>query len=297
MNRSRIAAAFIVLVLLGSYYFFFEYRVKKKEINEKEERETIFYGVEKNSIVKIVNRNSRGAVEAVKENGSWELKQPAEKPADKGFIEVFLDDIVNARASRVIETDNAGAYGIDPGKRSIALADASGKEYIALPGSLNPAGDSVYTGKAGRDGVFLLERKILDNNEKDFFDFRFKGILDAVEDEISAVKVRLNKKKYDLLKKDGYWSVSGGEYAAASGVKAIIDGMTKSNVRAFLKGGANSTYFPGASKEYIEFTINGKKRTVYFGTHKEEERIIFASEKGADETAKLAYHVYESIPG
>ena len=95
--KSTIVVA-ILLVLLGGYAYWFEYKGGQKREEEKEKEKTLFE-VKKEEVTQIqIDGIEAGPVVLVPENKeSWKLTKPLQTKADQGTV----DRIINSSLIRI----------------------------------------------------------------------------------------------------------------------------------------------------------------------------------------------------
>jgi hypothetical protein len=160
-------------------------------------------------------RLQRGLRKAVfaKVDGSWKLVEPLEADADQEELDDFINTLAKLRADELVAEKPAAAelkkYGLDRPEVTYRLQSGD-KDVLALQvGNRESKGPRRYARLAGRDLVFLLDRRLSD---KVMGEFRQRTVWASPPDaaQVDSLRYGFARKPFTLERgAGGDWQVAG----------------------------------------------------------------------------------------
>ena len=149
MTWRRIAVYYVLSLLLGGYYFAFEWR-PNPDMPVRGARPVVqnrFLPLAREDIHEVVLRRQEGAVHCVRNGDKWETLEPQNVEITSAIVESLLENLTQEKEIQVVEQNatDLKPYGLaDP----YSILELKGKENNLLAtvsvGDRNPTASAVY---------------------------------------------------------------------------------------------------------------------------------------------------------
>jgi hypothetical protein len=301
MKSKQILVSLIVLCLLGAYYFFFEVKKKQDDETAKKQKETLFYGMDRDKVVDAALFGKNGKVELKNEGGSWFVEKPFRAPADKNIVEELTRQFSGAVYTDKFDNGGFSQYGLVTPAAGVVLTDPAGKKYEMNFGLDTAAGGNVYCSMPGNTMTVYIVSGILKGEvDKKIFDWRDKRVAGNLDEAaITKISVDVKGKKYTLVKKDGSWEMAEPfrDKARTDRVNALIDNFRSSQARDI--GEATKANLSmrklSSPSEHADFSGVSGTSEVYFGAMDAKKNTIFCRGSYQDGIFEIPDYTYKNI--
>lgn len=161
MTWRRIAAYYVLAIILGGYFFLFEWPSSDQqtitETGPVEER--LFLPLKREDVHEVVLRRTNGTVTFRREGQGWKIIEPAGVQMSAALVTSFIENITPQKEVLVMDAapKDLAPYGLDRPHSTVILKGVGGTslETVFL-GSYNPPGSAVYARKESAPQVVLL---------------------------------------------------------------------------------------------------------------------------------------------
>ncbi len=216
-------ATVAILGGLAGYYFLVDVPQEEQKIQKTRESARVLpYLLDK--VHRLTYKNNDLTVEAVKENLTWKLKKPFETLGDHMLLNGMLQQLEEARHTRVVEEEpkDLAPFGLQEPAISITLEEQNfGKKTVHI-GAPSPIGHSAYF-KVDDNPRVILVPGFQKDWVKTLFDFRSKTLLDFPTEEINQVTLERPGGALVINKENEEWHFT--EPIKALGDKAAIENL------------------------------------------------------------------------
>ena len=200
---------FILLVILGGYVYFTEYRGKEERQKQEESKKKAF-PVEQKDISEITLTYPDHTLTAVRKGEKqWEITSPAGIQADSDELEQLASNIPQINRDDTVgqNAQDLTPFGLKepPVKLSAKLKD--GKQLEIVFGSDNPKKTFTYAKLGGSNDVFLTGSNWAKTFTKSVSDVRNKKILEFETDDIDGVKITEGARELEAQKSGDNWQL------------------------------------------------------------------------------------------
>ncbi|MFB3897152.1 MAG: DUF4340 domain-containing protein [bacterium] len=222
MKYRNTIVALIILVLLGSYIYFFETKpVKNTESGKPTEPFIAQSDSEHITRIEITKPLSDKPIvlERNKEK-VWELQSPIHAKTDKLAVDNLIKEFKDLVPTRIIDGQglDLASYGLDTPKITIILAFDTKKntgEKI-LVGTKTPNAEDYYVKKTNEPKLYLIPVNSIILWSKEASVFRDKTVFTFDSDKIVQLDLHYPKKKFGCNKEQGIWWVTKPEKLKAN---------------------------------------------------------------------------------
>jgi hypothetical protein len=248
--RSLIAAAVILLALLGTLYWSSHRKTSDENANKSADASPAILKLDQNSITRVEfkRRGAEPVVLAKSSVGSWEITEPRRLSADQTAASSVVSSLASLTSERLVE-DRAGdlkQYGLEHPSLEVNLTDKGNKFNKLLVGDETPTGSALYAMLAGDPHVYTLATYNKTSIDKDVNDLRDKRLLTVDGNKISRVDLIRNSQTIEFGRnKKEDWQIVKPEplradnFQVAELVRKLID--TRMNLGGPEKDGQEAT--------------------------------------------------------
>ncbi|OGW15446.1 MAG: hypothetical protein A3G93_10485 [Nitrospinae bacterium RIFCSPLOWO2_12_FULL_45_22] len=191
MSIRKLSLMFLILILLGSYFYFYEIK-RKGALQKAEEAGKKVFSLKKEDIVELKLKKGDKNIVCRKGDGNWNLEKPLQAPADSITIDAVLSSLLGLSRERAIEDKVAdlSPYGLkDPDIEVVLKSNKDKVEGHALyVGDKNPTGSFLYVRQGNNPEVFLVPSSLEADLSKEVNDFRDKTAVKINPHEIQKVE-------------------------------------------------------------------------------------------------------------
>jgi len=205
--RSSLIAA-LLLLGLGSWYYFYEFKGKARREKSAEEAKLVFPGLDAASIQELSLHGAGGDLVLKLGPEGWRITAPIQAPADPNSLGAVVEALKTMQRDDVIDEsgEHAADYGLGEAPLGTArFVSASGTAKAVSFGIDNPTGQGAYARVQGDKAVILVSRYSKLNVLKDLKDLRDKKVWDFQPSQVESVVstfgqgLRLSKNKEGKL--------------------------------------------------------------------------------------------------
>ncbi|MBI4549833.1 MAG: DUF4340 domain-containing protein [Candidatus Omnitrophica bacterium] len=296
-NLKRIGLLAAAILALASYYVISERRVdtRREERVEAKRLLPLAEGTEVKGLV--IEKEGSGPIELVKDASAWRIEKPVRYPAE--FL--IADGLRTALTATTWERrfDKAEAdldeMGLTRPEIKVTVTLQGGGQdgtRRLLLGREAPAAKSVYAMWEGSGEVYLLYESFARAFDKTLYSLREKKIFEAAADEIHAVEVSLEGKKFILIRHDGQWRSAAvdAEVLDQPRVESFVSSLAGLYVKEFLDGlnPSNPDLGLAERKYFIALTLkDGTEKTLWIGRENKEKKGVYAQKDGETQVLLL----------
>lgn len=216
-------AAFIVLIGLGGYIYYYEWDTPA---GGAEEKEKAFATVKSDDIEEVRITAGGEASRATKAEAGWQLVEPAKAQADASELSAITSNLSSLEVQRVVDENptDLARYGLNPPRVDVAFRLKGEKDLRhLLIGEKTPTGSELYAKRQDDKKVFLVS-SFLDNTfNRTPFDLRDKRILEFDREKVDSVEIAAGGKTVQLARSGTDWKVA--KPIAARGDYGAIEGL------------------------------------------------------------------------
>lgn len=199
----------IILVLLGLYAYFGEFKKSHEEAAKKEEETKVVKGLKKEDIVelKIVHKDSK-TIQLKKGEKDFRIVSPIDSDTDKNVIDTMLSTLETLKSTtRFIDNENLSSYGLTTPSLKIEYRLSNGNTRALLIGIRNDFDGKYYTKLEDSPEIFLIEGYVKGNLDKDLFGLRDKAVFKVETNEIKKIEFKVGENVYIFEQKDKKWQM------------------------------------------------------------------------------------------
>ena len=196
MNFRTTLIILAVFILLGGVYFFFG-RPSPDAEQSKSDMQKIreVYALDKNKIQQIRLSFKDEAYQSLKLTKNvgdmWQLTAPFTADADSPKIDGLLQDLLEKKVKRTLETEDLIQYGLQPPNIRVELwteGETPAQTFLVGDKTVNY---SVYTKEQSEPHIFLIESSALDDLTKSPSDLRDRSIFKFSAVETTTLRLQV----------------------------------------------------------------------------------------------------------
>src|SRR5579871_6215846 len=278
-------AMVVVLAGLGAYIYFVLNKQDSSSVSSSSKQERVFASVAADKIDEVRVTSSAGdATTLKKENGSWQIVQPAATKADDNEVNGITSALASLEVARVIEDKaaNLNDYGLSNPRIEVDFKADGDKDYRKLLiGEKTPTGGNLFAMRGGDTRVIAIPAFQESTFDKKTFDLRDKTVLRFDRDKVDKIDVVANGKPIDFAKNGGDWTIA--KPVAAKADFGSVEGLIGKVQTAQMKSIASDAPSPADLKKYgldkpqttIELAAGSSKATLEIGG-KADDNTVYA---------------------
>jgi hypothetical protein len=200
----------VLLILLGGYAYWFEYKGGQKKEEQKEKEKTLFE-VKKEDVtrIQIDGLDPKPVMLAPSGKDAWMMNQPLQARADQGTVDRILSAFEKVKYKEVIEEQpkNLSSYELDKPKMTIQLSLKGNAQRVVSIGAKNPI-DNVYYIKVNNDPrVYLAEGTVGELTTITLLDLRDKKLTDFSAEKVESISMKTAQIDLQFKKENGVWKI------------------------------------------------------------------------------------------
>ncbi len=161
---------------------------------------------------------AKDRIELVKREETWFLESPVSENADDGKVSSLLSLLESAEAETFVteEAEHLGEYGLQDPKVIVRVREAGEEAWRQLEVGAKAGGESGedetwFARDPQRTSVFTLKKGLLDDLERDVWEFRDKDVIDVKQDEVQKLTIKQKHSEIVLRREDFKWIVESPE--------------------------------------------------------------------------------------
>ena len=268
----------VLLILLGGYAYWFEYKGGQKKEEQKEKEKTLFE-VKKEDVtqIQIEGIDPKPVILAPSGKDAWTLTQPLQARADQGTVDRILSAFEKLKYKEVIEEQpkDLSSYELDKPKLTIKLNLKGNAQRAISIGAKNPI-DNVYYIKANNDPrVYLAEGTLGDLSSITLLDLRDKKLTDFSSEKVESVSMKTAQLDLQFKKENGVWKILKPVQSTASDseVTSLLSSLENLRATSFVDDPQADVTKYGLDKPFasVELVLEkGLRQKLDFGKTGEE---------------------------
>jgi hypothetical protein len=160
MTWRRIVFYYVFAIVLGGYFFWFEwnpYGEKPIPVPQRVVQKSPFLPISREEIAEVELRRDGVAIICRREGEKWRVIAPAGAQVTSDLITSFVENLTPEKEVQIMEESakDLASYGLDQPRATVTV---KGKNIMAtvLIGDANPTGSAVYVRKENSLQVVLL---------------------------------------------------------------------------------------------------------------------------------------------
>lgn len=246
-----------ILVALGLYAYFVEYKNAKEEEVKKEEETKVVKNIKKDDItyLKIVHKDNK-SIELSKENNQFKITHPISSDVDKNVVDTILNTIENLKSTqRFSDRERLSNYGLTTPSLIIEYKLSNGNTKRLLCGIRNDFDGKYYMKYEDSDEIFLIEGYVKGNLDKDLYNLRDKSIFKVETNEIKKIEYKIGDLIYIFEQKDRIWEMISPQKVRADDdeLNKLKNSIKNLNARAFFEDNKDlGTYGLDKTTDYLK---------------------------------------------
>src|SRR5439155_4561317 len=200
----------VVLIGLGLYAYFGEYKGSEKKEKKEEQAKTLLE-VKKEDVAELGIEGTGKPVHIVSTSAdSWQITQPLQARADDATVGRILGDFEKLKYKDIVEEQpkDLSPYDLKNPKVIVHLKmkKAQSEKTIYI-GAKNPVNDVYYVRLNKDPRVYAVESTIGDVATTTLLDFRDKKLTDFTSDKVNSVELKSKDQDLQFQKDSGVWKM------------------------------------------------------------------------------------------
>jgi len=260
--------AIVILVLLGLYAYFVEFKKSKEEVDKKEEEMKVIKDLKKDDISELKITHSDGKkIELKRQDGAFRIVSPIESETDKNVVDTILNTLETLKSSsKFVDNERLSNYGLTTPTLTIEYRLSNGNTGRLISGIRNDFDGKYYMKLEDSPQIYLIEGYVRGNLDKDLFSLRDKSIFKVETNEIKKIEYKIGEMVYIFEQRDKIW-----EMISPQRVRADDDEINK--LKNSIKNLSAKAFFEDA-KSIAEFGLD--KTTDYLKVYKGADMSVSA---------------------
>lgn len=255
----------IILLILGVGMFAYIQLVHKKQLTteQREQRKTKPFQLERDKVDAITLRNGEGTFEFKKVEGNWFLEAPVKDRAETMNITALLTSVEGITWNAVgAGKDGLKEFGLTKGdvslkfsgRKGIDLYNAERDNVEILMGKDGAVEGRVYYRIEGSDTPYLGAKDLRDQGSKGVKDWRSRTLSDVTASQVTKLSLKTVKGELELERQGTNWSFIKPFKARGDNQKIndLISNATTPRIEEFITD----------SKELSSFGLNDPRATL-----------------------------------
>ncbi len=276
-------ALIVVLAGLGAYIYFVLNKQTDSTSSSKQEKVFASLAADKIDEVKI-SSSSGEATELKKENGGWQIVQPAAAKADDNEVNGITSALASLEVTRVVDENPASLndFGLSNPRIAVDFKSAGDKDFKKLLiGEKTPTGGGLFAIRGGDKRVITIPAFQETTLDKKPFDLRDKTLIKFDREKVDSVDIVANGKPVDFAKQGGDWTITKPVPAKAD--FGSVEGLIGKVQTAQMKSIASDSPSPADLKKYgldkpqttVQLAAGSSKATLEIGG-KADDNTVYA---------------------
>ena len=240
-NKNNFLIIITILILLGAFYYFFEYKpdMDRKKLAKKE---SVIFNFNKADIEKIELENDKGHVIFEKDKkGAWNITYPEKFPADNSIIKNILSHFACARKKESLGNDaDLHKFELDKNFIDLKFYLKNGESQSLHIGDTTPSGDCNYAKKENSGEIMLICSSFIGLISKPPIEYKNKSLWqdkqEEVKNNIQKVVIKSGNSELTMEKTaDGRWAAKNGAGITDEQCKAFVDYLIAAESTKFIR--------------------------------------------------------------
>ncbi len=201
--------AIIILIILGLYAYFVEFKKAEEEVTKKEESTKVVKDLKKDDIseLKLTHKDGK-TIHLKKQDGSFYIISPIQSETDKNVVDTILNTLETLKSTtRFVDNERLSNYGLTTPSLRIEYKLSNGNVKTLLSGIRNDFDGKYYMKFEDSPEIFMIEGYVKGNLDKDLFSLRDKSVFKVETNEIKKIEFKIQNSIYVFEQKDKVWQM------------------------------------------------------------------------------------------
>ena len=266
----------LMVILLGGYIYFYEYRGGAERAAAKRVENQI-WRFDINDIVQVELITPEGTLIAERNTDQWMITSPQLWRAETSELDRLVSSAATLNRETMVEeqTTDLARFGLAPASLGLRMKTRDGKEYGIDFGINNPSGNLTYSTLVGENNVFLVSANAAFSFDRKIEEFRDRKIFRFERAGVQSVVLRNPSGTIELEKdRDDRWWFRGPEKREAGGpaVRELLNAMDLGSIAEFFNDNVNDYENASLDTPMIDVVLT-------FGADKAMKRLVIGPEK------------------
>ncbi len=267
MNLRTNLILFVLMTVLGGWYYFYEIRGEPERTRIETEAGRLFPGVNPDTIKhlefhRIVTMDGdeldRKTFCFTGEGDDWQLEKPVKTAGDTVRIRELISRVVNIQTHGVIDEtpEDLALYGLDHPAFHVSFTTGETHHDLFL-GDGNPTGDYLYARVDSEHSIILVPDTVKIDLTRDLFQYRNRRILDVDSSEIRRLEYTVRDHAPFTLELSGEnWRLTRPDNAPAdtSRISDMVNFLAIQEATAFADEACDKPEQYGLASPYLEIS-------------------------------------------
>jgi len=236
MRPARLLLLLLVVISLGAFIYFYERHLPTTD-DRVQARDTVFGGLEQESVQRLAIRNPAGRFELLRDGETWRLADPVSDLADVGAVSSLSWALANLKAERVLEFADFDpvTFGLAEPTLEVVFWTRDGREHSLRLGDPMPLGDS-RAALIGDGRMVLVPGSIASELQRDLAAWRSTELVRVWEADVAALTLKGGGGLVQLSRSKGVWALEEPlhDFADRDQAQGILSDLSGARIQEFL---------------------------------------------------------------
>lgn len=200
----------VILIALGLYAYFGEYKGAEKKQKSEEQTKTLME-VKKEDVAEIGIDTGGKSIRIISTApDAWQITQPLKARADDSTVGRILGDFEKLKYKDIVEErpNDLTPYDLKNPKVVVHLKMKKGQaEKTVWLGAKNPVNDVFYIRVNNDPRVYSVESSIGDVTTTTLLDLRDKKLTDFTSEKVNSLEIKTSAQDFQFQKDSGTWKM------------------------------------------------------------------------------------------
>ena len=304
MRWQTTAVMFVLLVVLGGFYYVYEVRMGPGR-EEAAARKGRVFDAESKDVSDIELTREGETVHLKREGEGWELLTPVRARGSRQTADEILANVLTAKIDREIDPNpkSPADFGLDKPAADMTLTLKDGKKLGLVLGAKNPTGVWVYAREHGKPAVFVLGESVLRDATRPTADFRDRAILAFDAKDVTGFEVAQPDQTLAVERAGSGWTLTRPTTlpADAEQIGEFLDKLSAQKVKEFVADGAIQPAAYGLDRPTKLTIYTGREkdrvgRTLLIGRVDEAKKGVYVMRPGESSVMLAADEIAKQVP-
>lgn len=253
MNLRTNLVLFLVLLLLGGWYYFYEIRGEPERVLQEIEAKRLFPGIDPGTVQRLAfhrivtmdgDELDRKSFIFTGSGNEWQIEEPVQTKGDTARIKELISRVVTIQTQTIIDESPVDLvpYGLDSPAFKVSFTAGDTVHELVL-GNENPTRDYFYARVDSQPAVILVPDTVKFELTRDLFQYRFRRMLDVDSRKIRRMEYTVNEHEPFSLELDGdsWWLTAPGRAPAdTSRISDMVNFLEVQEVTEFVDESCDS---------------------------------------------------------
>lgn len=278
MNFKTTIVIGVLLVLIGAYAYFIEYKGGEKK-KEKEEQSKVLLEIKKDDVasIKLVNAGKTIEIHPAGKD-KWDITAPLKTRADESTIGSLLGNLEKLKYKDIVseKPSDLKQYELSPPSGEITIGLKKGGERVLKLGARSPVDSVRYAQLSGDPRVYTIDNSVADSAGSSLFDLRDKKLTDFASDQVKMLAIHTAKLDARFNKDAEVWKMTQPVASPASDtqVNSVLSSLEYLRATSF-----EDTPSPDLKNYGLDQPAATVELTLDKGLH---QKILFGNKAGSD---------------